>query len=320
MGSSLAVLQASKVAHASKAPATARAEHARGVVGFGRGSMRSRQPGSPTLRGRRRLCYWLPSLVRTIRISQKVPASLDALWVACATPSGIAGWQADRVTGAVRAGETLGLGWPDLGVSIRLEVIELLEGKRVVFGHGESRVRFEVSEGEVELSHSAPFEDDEELGTESSWRLALGTLAHYLDRYAGQERDTVWLVKPAKTTAEAAHAFFTLPDALGAWLGRATAPLGQVGSRYRITLSGGGTMSGVVLAHTEGRDVALRWDEANYSVITFRTLPSPTGEDERLMVISWSRWSEPDNAQRIAGELDGALARLVQVLGGAGAA
>ena len=282
--------------------------------------MRSRQPGSPTLRGRRRLCYWLPSLVRTIRISQKVPASLDALWVACATPSGIAGWQADRVTGAVRAGETLGLGWPDLGVSIRLEVIELLEGKRVVFGHGESRVRFEVSEGEVELSHSAPFEDDEELGTESSWRLALGTLAHYLDRYAGQERDTVWLVKPAKTTAEAAHAFFTLPDALGAWLGRATAPLGQVGSRYRITLSGGGTMSGVVLAHTEGRDVALRWDEANYSVITFRTLPSPTGEDERLMVISWSRWSEPDNAQRIAGELDGALARLVQVLGGAGAA
>jgi uncharacterized protein YndB with AHSA1/START domain len=258
--------------------------------------------------------------VRTIRISQKIPASLDALWVACATPSGIAGWQADRVTGAVRAGETLGLGWPDLGVSIRLDVIELLEGRRVVFGHGESRVRFEVKEGEVELSHSAPFDEDEELGTESSWRLALGTLAHYLDRYAGQERETVWLVKPAKTTAEAAHAFFTLPDALGAWLGRATAPLGVVGSRYRIALSGGGTMSGVVLAHTEGRDLALRWDEANYSVVTFRTLPSPTGEHERLMVISWSRWSELDNAERVAGELDGALARLVQVLGGAGAA
>jgi uncharacterized protein YndB with AHSA1/START domain len=258
--------------------------------------------------------------VRTIRISQKIPASLDALWVACATPSGIAGWQADRVTGAVRPGETLGLGWPDLGVSIRLDVLELLEGRRIVFGHGDSRVRFEVKEGEVELSHSAPFDEDEELGTESSWRLALGTLAHYLDRYAGQERETVWLVKPAKTTAEAAHAFFTLPDALGAWLGRATAALGDVGSRYRITLSSGGTMSGVVLAHTEGRDLALRWDEANYSVITFRTLPSPVGDHERLMVISWSRWSELDNAERVAGELEGALARLVQVLGGAGAA
>jgi uncharacterized protein YndB with AHSA1/START domain len=258
--------------------------------------------------------------LRTIRISQKIPASSDALWVACATPSGIAGWQADRVTGSVEPGETVGLGWPDLGVSIRLDVLELNVGRLVVFGHGESRVRFEVKDGEVELSHSAPFEDDEELGTESSWRLALGTLSHYLERYAGQERETVWLVKPAKTTAEAAHAFFTLPDALGAWLGRASATLGAVGSRYRIALSGGGSMSGIVLAHTEGRDLALRWDEANYSVITFRTLPSPTGEHERLLVISWSRWSHLENAERIAGELDGALARLVQLLGGAGSA
>ena len=122
--------------------------------------------------------------MRTIRISQKIPATSDALWVACATPDGIAGWQADKVTGSVETGETVGLGWPDLGVSIRLDVLELLEGRRVVFGHGESRVRFEVKEGEVELSHSAPFEDDEEQGTESSWRLALGTLSHYLERYA----------------------------------------------------------------------------------------------------------------------------------------
>lgn len=258
--------------------------------------------------------------MRTIRISQKIPASLDALWTACATPSGIAGWQADRVSGHVRAGETLALGWPDLGVSIQLDVLELLEGKRVVFGHGRSRVRFDVKEGEVELSHSAPFEDDEELGTESSWRLALATLAHYLDRYAGRERETVWLVKPAKTNADSAHAFFTLPDALAAWLGRAASPIGAVGSRYRIALGSGGSMSGIVLAHTEGRDLALRWDEAEYSVITLRTLPSPSGEHERLLVISWSCWSQLDNAERIAGELDGALARLVQMLGSAGAA
>lgn len=258
--------------------------------------------------------------MRTIRISQKIPASLDALWVACATTSGIAGWQADKVTGSVEAGETVGLNWPDLGVSIRLDVLELAERRLVVFGHGDSRVRFEVKDGEVELSHSAPFEDDEEIGTESSWRLALGTLAHYLDRHAGQRRETVWLVKPAKTSAEAVHAFFTLPDALAAWLGRATAPIGAVGSRYRIELGGGGSMSGVVLAHTEGRDLALRWDEAGYSVITFRTLPSPSGEHERLLVISWSRWSELDNAERIAGELEGALARLVQLLGTGGTA
>jgi uncharacterized protein YndB with AHSA1/START domain len=258
--------------------------------------------------------------LRTIRISQKIPASVDALWVACATPSGIAGWQADKVTGIIQEGESIGLGWPDLGVSIHLDVVELLERKTVVFGHGDSRVRFEVKDGEVVLSHSAPFDEDEELGTESSWRLALGTLAHYLDRHAGLVRDTVWLVKPAKTTAEAAHAFFTLPDALGAWLGRASATLGVVGTRYRIALSSGGSMSGVVLAHTEGRDLALRWDEANYSVITFRTLPSPNGEHERLLVISWSRWQELENGELIAGELEGALARLAQLLGATGTA
>ena len=258
--------------------------------------------------------------MRTIRISQKIPASLDALWAACATPAGIAGWQADKVTGSVTEGETLALNWPDLGVSIRLDVLELLERRRIVFGHGDTRVCFELREGEVELSHSAPFEDDEEAGTASSWRLALGTLAHYLDRYAGERRETAWLVKPATTSAEAAHAFFTLPDALAAWLGRATAPIGPAGSRYRIALSGGGSMSGVVLAHTEGRDLALRWDEAGHSVITFRTLPSPRGERERLLVISWSRWAALDNAQRIAGELGGALSRLVQLFGAAGAA
>jgi hypothetical protein len=55
-------------------------------------------------------------------------------------------------------------------------------------------------------------------------------------------------------------------------------------------------------------------------VITFRTLPSPTGPDERLLVVSWSRWSELENAELIAGELDGALARLVQLLNATGAA
>jgi len=258
--------------------------------------------------------------VKTIRLSQKISVPADALWLACATPSGIAGWQADKVTGSVRVGQTLALSWPELGVSIQLDVVELAEGRRVVFGHGDARVRFDITEGEVVLSHSASFDEDEEIGTESSWKLALATLAHYLERYQGRDRETTWLVKPARTSAEAAHAFFTLPDAIGAWLGKASAPIGGAGSRYRIALGSGGTMSGVVLSHTEGRDLALRWDETNYSVITFRTLPSPAGPQERLLVISWSRWSELDNGERIAGELDGALARLVQLFGGAFAA
>jgi uncharacterized protein YndB with AHSA1/START domain len=257
--------------------------------------------------------------LKTIRIARKIPASLDELWRACATPSGIAAWQADEVSGDVRAGETLELGWPDLGVAVRLDVLERAEQRRLVLGHGETRVCFELSEGEIELVHSSHFDEDEEQGTASSWRLALGTLAHYLERFAGRERRTLWLVKPAATSAEAAHAFFTLPDALGAWLGRASASIGEAGARYRIALGSGGTMSGIVLANTPGRDVALRWDEADQSVITLRTLPAGA-ESERLLVLSWSRWTDPVNAEPLARVLDGALARLAQVLAAPGRA
>ena len=52
-------------------------------------------------------------------------------------------------------------------------------------------------------------------------------------------------------------------------------------------------MTGRVLAGDSGRDVALTWRETNDSVLVFRSLPSPTHRDERILAACWSRWVAP---------------------------
>ena len=152
--------------------------------------------GDLTLRGRPLLCYSGAANLRTIRISQKIPASLDALWVACATPSGIAGWQADQVTGSVEAGETLGLGWRP-GRSIHLDLLELLE--HAVASAMETRGAFEVARA-GERYHSAPVEARELVRS----LLLLAWDVAYLDRSARRTRDRV-SGDPARTTPKRAR-------------------------------------------------------------------------------------------------------------------
>jgi hypothetical protein len=245
---------------------------------------------------------------------------LDRLWAACATPKGIANWQADAVSGKVAKGHTLTLGWPELGVRIDLEVREVEQRRHLTFEHASARLEFEINPGELTLSHHAPFDEDEAEGTESSWRVALGTLAHYLACHDGRERNVFWAVRSANTNSESAHAFFTLPETLVSWLGRSEEPIGEVGTRYRIEPIWGGTMSGVVLAHTEGRDLALSFEEAENSVIGLRTLPSPRSSGERLLLAFWSRWVEIADAKVVEKGLDAALGRLARQLGATGKA
>jgi uncharacterized protein YndB with AHSA1/START domain len=258
--------------------------------------------------------------VRTIRLQQKVLAPVDRLWAACATPKGIANWQADAVSGKVVKGHTLTLGWPELGVHIDLEVREVEQRRHLAFEHASARLEFEISPGEITLSHHAPFDNDEAEGTESSWRVALGTLAHYLACHDGRERHVFWAVRSAMTTSESAHAFFTLPETLASWLGRTEEPIGPAGTRYRLEPLWGGSMTGTVLAHMEGRDLALSFEEAENSVIGLRTLPSPRASGERLLLAFWSRWVESDATSHIETGLDTALGRLARMLGKTGRA
>jgi hypothetical protein len=235
-------------------------------------------------------------------------------------PRELSAWQADEVEGQVRSGSRLKLGWPALGIQLSLDVVRVEAGRRVVLSHGPARLELEVVPGGIELRHAAPFDDDTFDGTASSWRIALATLANYLARHAGRSRRVHWSVARARGSAEVCHAYFTEPELLGSWLGSTSAPIGSVDSNVTLSLGSGRRASGPVLAHTPGRDLALRWREADDSILVFRTLPFEPEPEQRYLLLGWSRWSDLPDAEPIRNELNRAIAQLARNLDRAGKA
>jgi len=256
--------------------------------------------------------------VRSVVVEQAIRAPLERIWRACSSASGLRAWQADDVVGDVASGAQLMLSWSALGVAIplRVELVELVgQSARLVLGAEDSRLLVEVTRGRVILTHSADFDDDECAGTLSSWRLSLGTLAHYLEHHDGEPRSVHWAIARAKASIEDAHAFFTLPGAQSGWLTRTSSGtgIGDVGSEVALDLAWGGPLTGQVLSHTSPRDVLFSWRETNESLLALRTLPSPDTADERLLIATWSSWG-PKPPALIAQNLNAALARLSRIL------
>ncbi|MBK7579082.1 MAG: hypothetical protein IPI67_02655 [Myxococcales bacterium] len=252
-------------------------------------------------------------MVPEIHLTQNIDAPESRVWQAVSQARGLMGWQADRVTGSMERGATVSMAWPALGVSLELDVMEVVDRARVVLASGSTRVEISLRPGRVELTHSGVGEGDEREGVASSWRLSLGLLAHFCEAHGDVERTVRWLIRPARTTPETAHVFFTDPVALSTWLGDG-AMIGRAGSDYALDLGGGERLSGRVLANTPGRDVALSWSEDNDSALVLRTLPRPTEPEERLIVLSWSRWGGVVPGQRRLELLDAAHHRLSRAL------
>lgn len=247
------------------------------------------------------------------RLEQRVHAPLDRAWEACATARGLERWQADEVRGEATPGGSLELAWPALGTSLSIRVTTFVEREKIVFDSGGSCVRLLLAPERVVLEHEGLEPGDDVEGVASSWRLSLALLAHALEAHAGQDRHTVWMLNKARTTADAAHAFFSDAAALGTWLGSG-AGVGEPGSPVALACPWGDRIGGTVLANTPGRDVAVSWREDGDSALCLRTLPSPRASDERLLLVHWSRWSaaEPPDERRRG--LEAALGRLARTL------
>jgi len=248
-----------------------------------------------------------------IRLTQSIDAPEDVVWRAVSTPRGLMGWQADEVEGDVQPGATLSMRWPALGVGVELDVVEVIPRDRVVLAKGATRVELELGAGGVELTHSGVGDGDEREGVASSWQLSLGLLEHYCERHRGKARTVRWLIRTAHTTPEAAHVFFSSPDALATWLGSGSG-VGAPGEPYSLALGEGEQMSGRVLSNTPNRDLALSWDEDDGSALVLRTLPRPFEPDVRLVVLSYSRWSGRAAPQHRLDLLEAAHHRLIRLL------
>jgi uncharacterized protein YndB with AHSA1/START domain len=255
-----------------------------------------------------------------MRIAQRVGCTAERAWTACADPRGIRQWQADVATGNVADGGHLELGYPALGVTIELEVVAAQPPRQLVLASGDSRVTFLVEPGLVTVEHSGLPAGDELEGTESAWRVTLALLAHYLEFHPERDRQAHWVVRRTKTSAAAAAEFFARKEALGTWLGRAPASLGEDGSRYTLATLWGEPMSGRVLSRVPGRDLALSWEEQDNSALVLRTLPSPFADGERVIAACWSRWSERPAPEATLRGLQAAMTQLARLLGSAGAA
>jgi uncharacterized protein YndB with AHSA1/START domain len=258
--------------------------------------------------------------MRTISVYQSLPAGPTRVFRALSEAKELSAWKADAVKGGVRQGSKVKLGWPMLGIELELDVVRVEAGRLVVFAHGPTRLELEVGGGGVELRHSGPFDDDTLAGTESSWRIALATLANYLARHAGRPRRVHWSVARARGSVELCHAYFTLPELLGTWLGSTPAPIGGVDTNVMLSLASGRRASGPVLAHTPGRDLAVRWREADDSVLVLRTLPVQSDPGARFVLLGWSRWSDLPDAETVRIELNRAVAQLAKRLEQSGSA
>ncbi len=247
------------------------------------------------------------------RLEQSVDASLEHAWEACATARGLERWQVDAVRGKVERGGHVELTWRALGASLPVRVTAFVEGEEIAFDSGGSRIRMLLSPGRVVLEHEGLEPDDDAEGVASSWRVSLALLAHSLEKHPGRDRRAVWLIDAAHTSAATAHAFFSEPAALATWLGTGVG-IGPEGSRVSLRCPWGDHIGGSVLTNTPGRDLAVSWHEDDDSVLCLRTLPSPRSEDERLVVVYWSRWSTSDPPGERQQGLSAALGRLTRTL------
>ncbi|MGC4090463.1 MAG: SRPBCC domain-containing protein [Polyangiaceae bacterium] len=246
--------------------------------------------------------------MKTIRLFQALPSRSSRIFRALTDPQDLSAWHADVVKGRVEAGRTLELSWPRLGASLELSVERVVPGRRVVLTSALGNLEMSVENGGVELCHSAPFDDDTKEGMESSWKVTLSILQNYLGRHVDRSRRVHWAMARVQASPELCHAYFTDPHLLRTWFGEAEAEVGPTESRVNLTLGPELRVRGPVLSHSPGRDVALRWQDADDSVLVFRTLP--VGDGTRCALLGWSRWSEPPNAAAITQALDRAAQRL----------
>lgn len=249
----------------------------------------------------------------SIEVVQAIQASRKQLWAALTEPAHLAGWQADNAAGSLRT-QSLRLGWPTLGVETELRVVEVENEARLVLSSGRSVVAFTLESERLRLTHDGLQGRDEVEGVRSSWQVALSLLDHYLKHHFAESRTVHWAITPAEVSAEAAHVFFTDPQALNAWLTQATQGIGAAGSECSMRLKSGDQLHGMVLANTANRDVAITWREREDSVLVFRTLPSPFVAGERILALSWSHWNCSGDDEPMQRHFVSAMSTLKQTL------
>jgi uncharacterized protein YndB with AHSA1/START domain len=249
---------------------------------------------------------------------------IGEVWRAWTDPLWLAGWHAERVDGALTAGQTIQLHWDSLGISIDLEVVAVDAPARLVLrGTPPNRppqtLTVELGRGEdagaTRLAiHHAGFAPgaagaEELAGTAAGWRTSARVLDHYLVRYPGRARASAAALAPVAAALADIGPYFARP----AWLAGEIA-LGPEGSPFAFRLDGGRALSGTVLASALPRQIALAIDDTA-GILVLRAIQL----DSRAALVGALTWSwQPDQAAQVdlVAALEPAVERLVASLAG----
>ncbi|HSC87821.1 MAG TPA: hypothetical protein VLC09_11145 [Polyangiaceae bacterium] len=245
-----------------------------------------------------------------LQLSRRIEASPTLLWHALSTAEGLSTWHADKVSGSL--GERrFQLGWPSLGASMELQVERVDPHRQLVLRAGGTLVALSLDGDHVRLVHEGLDDGDDLDGFRSSWALALSLLEHAVTRHPSRSRDVHWFFQRAETTPELVHFYFSTALGLRSWLGETRADVSGVGERVSLELPEGQRLSGRVLSHEPGRDLALSWDELDGAALVLRTLPAAGGQ--RSLAVSLSTYGKKaDPAALLA--LEQGLTRLAERL------
>lgn len=257
---------------------------------------------------------------RTLRVR----ATPQQLWEAWAEPERLKAWFPDDARGTPEPGGEIVHVWEAFGFEVPHKVIEAEPGRLLVLEahapHGvpfrqQIHVEQDGDETVLRLVHSGFGDDadwgDEYEGIDSGWKMAFALLRLYLEHYRDRTRESFTLMRPASFDPAEVYRLFSTDQGLSRWLGEASG-MGTVGSELTVTLPGGDTLSGPVLAAT-GLEVCLAWEELEGAL---ELKAFSMGPDQQCLSLRGHTWhADPSRIEHAREHASAALERLLAVTG-----
>jgi uncharacterized protein YndB with AHSA1/START domain len=267
---------------------------------------------------------------RSIECEIRTPATPEQAWAAWGDPQKLAQWFVERARGEAKTGSVMYWEFDERFFSgeIPYPVAEAEPPDKLVFAGTmpgrppwrlEITIRRERGETVLRLVNSGFLDgsawDEEYEGVSSGWQMALALLAYYLTHHYGEVKRTIMTMRPAEYAVEQVRDWFTQEALLSRWL-TTSGQVGAPGERVRLTLSDGGTITGVVLAATK-REISLSWEEEDVvlELKAFQMGPGP-----RMVGLRATAWGERAAREKETGALEARLERVTARLADAMAA
>lgn len=245
---------------------------------------------------------------RLIDTSVRINTTPMRVWEAWADPQKIADWFVDRAEGIARPGEAMTWIFDTFNYRQAVPIVEAVPGETFVIGSGETpgpqghpylmEITIAKDAGETVMrlvnsgfSEDARFDDEYE-GVVSGWKMALGTMKRWLERYGDGHRSHRLVLEPAAYSYERLQPLFQATEGRRRWLEPALAADAEV------------------LADT-GRETLLAWDAQDgvLGLKAFRMGP------QAMLALDFSTWAAaPPDLAATEDALRQALGRLKTLL------